>query len=72
MKIQKILTQHRRDFTATLVCEHCESTQKLDGGYDDDFFHDKVIPSIKCKSCGEAAPSDYRPLKPKYAAGEVV
>ena len=72
MKIQKILTQHRRDFTAMLVCEHCEATQKLDGGYDDEFYHNRVIPSIKCKACGEKAPEDYRPLAPKYDAGVIV
>lgn len=72
MKIQKILSQHRRDFTATLVCEHCEATQKLGSGYDDTFFHKNIIPRIKCKACGKAAPEDYRPLTTKYDDSVVV
>ena len=38
MKIQAILTQRRRDFTAVLECS-CGTTQQLDSGYDDDFYH---------------------------------
>lgn len=71
MKIKKITSQSRRDFTAILECEHCESTQKING-YDDDNYHRNVIPVIKCKSCGEIAPKDYRPLATKYAAHEVI
>ncbi|MDP1183198.1 hypothetical protein, partial [Klebsiella pneumoniae] len=68
----RILTQHRRDFTATLICEHCSATQKLNDGYDDDFFHRNVIPSIKCKSYDKAAPEDYRPLQTKYDASVTI
>jgi Zn ribbon nucleic-acid-binding protein len=53
MFIKKILSQHRNDFTATLACEHCESTQKLDSGYHDAFYHEKVIPAIGCVACGK-------------------
>jgi hypothetical protein len=53
MFIEKILRQHRNDFTAMLKCEHCGSTQKLDSGYHDDFYHSKVIPEIGCHSCGK-------------------
>ena len=72
MKIKKITSQHRRDFSADLECEHCEHVQKLRNGYDDSNFHQNVIPEIKCEECGEAAPSDHRPLTPKYAASTVV
>lgn len=72
MKIKTILSQHRRDFTATLECEHCGSTQKLSGGYDDAFYHANVIPSINCQSCGKVAPESYRGLTTKYAEGEVI
>ena len=72
MKIKTILTQHRRDFTATLECEHCGATQTLSGGYDDAFYHTNVIPSIHCQSCGKVAPESYRGLTTKYAEGEVI
>ena len=72
MKIETITSQHRRDFTATLVCEHCEASQTLTTGYDDDYYHRKVIPKIKCVSCGEIAPDDHRPLTTKYHESETV
>jgi transcription elongation factor Elf1 len=72
MKIKKILSQTRRDFTATLDCEHCGHEQKLSGGYDDDNYHKNVIPQIKCKKCDQKAPEDFRPLQPKYADREVI
>jgi transcription elongation factor Elf1 len=65
MKVKEILKQHRRDFKAIFECEHCgyEMEQK---GYDDENFHTNVIPNIACPKCGEKAPSNYRPLMPKY------
>ena len=71
MKIQTIHTQHRRDFTATYVCDHCEKTQDGDG-YDDAHFHRNVIPAMQCKSCGKTAGDTYRPLTTKYAADVVI
>ena len=53
MFIQKILTEHRNDFTATLECEHCGSTQHLGSGYHDNFYHVSVIPAIGCHACGK-------------------
>ncbi|WP_369065280.1 hypothetical protein [Burkholderia gladioli] len=53
MFIKAILSQHRNDFTATLECEHCGSTQRLGSGYHDAFYHKKVIPAIACHSCGK-------------------
>lgn len=52
MRILKVLSRHRADFTATLVCEHCGHEQKLDNGYDDDHYHSRVIPAITCQGCG--------------------
>ena len=66
MKIQTILSQHRRDFTAIYEC-HCGHTHE-GSGYDDTNFHDNVIPDMKCPECGEKA-KDYRPLKPKHPDG---
>lgn len=71
MKIKKITSQIRRDFTAILECEHCNKTQEVDG-YDDDYYHRNVIPTIKCNSCGLTAGDDYRPLATKYSENQVV
>ena len=69
MKIKEILDQNRRDFRAIYVCEHCGNEVKGDG-YDDSYFHQNVIPNMKCKACGKIAPEDYRPLTTKYPDGE--
>ena len=71
MRIQKIISQHRRDFTAIYVCEHCGFT-KEHYGYDDDNFHQNVIPKMKCEKCGKKSPEDYRPLATKHKEWEVV
>lgn len=71
MNIKKIISQHRRDFTAILECEHCGFTETR-RGYDDTNFHQNVIPAIPCKQCGKIAPEDYRPLTTKYPDGFVV
>lgn len=71
MKIQKIVSQHRRDFQAVYECEHCGVTE--DGyGYDDSNFHNNVIPEMRCKSCGETSLSGYRPMATKYPEGRQV
>ena len=72
MKIKTILSQHRRDFTATLECESCKHEQKLTSGYDDANYHTNVIPNIPCDNCGERAPDTFRALAPKYSAGAVI
>lgn len=51
MKIQKILSQNRRDFTAIYECQPCGHTQE-GYGYDDANFHNEVIPNMECKACG--------------------
>jgi uncharacterized Zn finger protein len=71
MKIKEIIQQHRRDFTATLECENCNHLVSH-VGYDDDNYHENVIPQIQCPKCGEVAPDSYRPLKTKYPANQVV
>ena len=72
MRIEKITSQNRRDFTADMICEHCGSKDKLKSGYDDHNYHSNVIPKMKCSSCGKAASDDYRPLQPKYDANVVI
>ena len=68
MKIQKIVSQHRRDFTAIYECEHCGHTDKS-YGYDDANFHKNVIPEMECSECGKKSGDDYRPLATKYLEG---
>jgi len=71
MKIQQITSQHRRDFHAIYECEGCGTTE--DGsGYDDGYFHQSVIPEMKCDNCGKTSNDlgvDYRPLTTKYPDG---
>ncbi len=69
MKIQRILSQNRRDFWADYVCEHCGHVEKNASGYDDSYFHSQVIPKMVCPACGKTAPEDYRPLTTKYPEG---
>ncbi|MFW2076546.1 hypothetical protein ACG94X_02280 [Acinetobacter sp. ULE_I010] len=71
MKIKKITSQIRRDFTAIFECEHCENTETHDG-YDDDFFHRNVIPKMVCVNCQRTSNADYRPLATKYSENQVV
>ena len=52
MKIKKVLSQHRRDFTAIYECQHCGHEERS-GGYDDNFFHNTVIPNMNCPECGK-------------------
>ena len=52
MRITAFLTHYRNDFTANMVCEHCGVEQKLTTGYNDEYYHEKVIPAMHCPSCG--------------------
>ncbi len=72
MKIKEITSQHRRDFRAIMECEHCGNEQNLTSGYDDDFYHQKVIPAMECEKCGKEAPDNYRGMTTKYSADQVV
>jgi len=71
MKIKRIVSQNRRDFTAIYVCESC-GTEVERGGYDGSYFHNIVIPEMKCGKCGLKALEDYRALTTKYPDGQVV
>jgi primosomal protein N' len=66
MKIKEITSQNRRDFYATMECEHCGHIEENVSGYDDAFFHKEVIPKMKCSVCKKTAPDNYRPLTTKY------
>ena len=71
MKIKEIINQYRRDFTAIYECEHCGYTE-TGQGYDDDHFHQNVIPAMKCIKCGKTAGADYVPRATKYPAWQKV
>jgi hypothetical protein len=53
MKIKKIKSSYRNDFTADMECEHCGHVQNLSSGYSDDFYYSRVIPAMTCQSCGK-------------------
>lgn len=65
MRIKEITSQYRRDFRAIYECEHCGFTYE-GSGYDDSYFHNFVIPQMKCPRCKKTAGLDYRPLLTKY------
>lgn len=68
MKIKEITSQNRRDFWAIYICEHCGHEEK-DSGYDDTYFHNEVIPKMKCTKCGKVADESYVPQSTKYPDG---
>lgn len=75
MKIKKITSQHRRDFSAIYECEGCGNEESSGGGYDDRYFHDNVIPAMKCEKCGKSRNdlgATSEPTPTKYADYEVV
>lgn len=53
MKIQKVTWSMGNDFSANLVCEHCGHVQQINRGYNDSFYHNRVIPTITCEDCGK-------------------
>ncbi|MEG1563774.1 MAG: hypothetical protein RR365_08615 [Bacteroides sp.] len=71
MKIKEITYQNRRDFKAIYICEGC-GAEVDERGYDDAYFHQNVIPNMKCPKCGKTSSElgvDYRPLATKYPEG---
>jgi hypothetical protein len=68
VKIKEITSQHRNDFRAIMECEHCGGIQKLTTGYDDSYYHDKVIPAMTCQSCGKDRAGV---CEPRTAAGSL-
>jgi primosomal protein N' len=72
MKIHKITSQSRRDFSAVMVCEHCGNTEINNSGYDDAFYHANIIPNMQCRKCGKKSGEDYRPLTTKYDEHEII
>lgn len=60
-----MISQHRRDFKAELTCESCNNTQILNTGYDDDYYHNNVLPNMKCTKCNESTISSNKPIEPQ-------
>lgn len=58
MKIDKIINQHRRDFIASMECEFCGHKEINEHGYDDRYYHDNVIPAMKCPNCNKSTKSE--------------
>ncbi len=52
MRIAKIVDRYRNDFAAWMECEHCGAREYLSGAYDDAYYHDHVIPAMRCGTCG--------------------
>jgi len=52
MRIKVITSRMGNDFHADMECEACGHEQKLDHGYDDDYYHSEVIPTQICEKCG--------------------
>ena len=75
MKITKMISQNRRDFSAEYTCEGCDHKQIDNSGYDDKYYHENVIPNIQCKNCKESTITLGRPIEPqatKYPENYVV
>ena len=53
MNIVKYKEFMRNDFVAEYKCEYCGRTVEA-WGYNDDNFHDNVIPNAKCDKCGKS------------------
>ena len=58
MKIKRIIEQHCRDFSAIMECQFCGHEEEFDCGYDDRYFHDHVIPEMKCRKCNKSTNSE--------------
>lgn len=72
MKIKDKISQHRRDFIALMICEHCGYEYLEENGYDDENYHKNVIPNIKCKKCNKTSDENYEPMKTIYPQGYII
>lgn len=53
MKILRLNEGNGRDLYGELVCEHCNAVSLLQGGYNDAFWHTRVLPAWHCEECGK-------------------
>lgn len=54
MRIDRITFQMRNDFKAIMKCEFCGHEQLNNSGYHDTYYHQQVIPAMKCEECGKS------------------
>lgn len=72
MHLIKREDQYRRDFTGLFYCEHC-GHQQHERGYDDQYFHSHIIPTIRCNACDKPAdPDNIITTTPKFAPWAIV
>lgn len=71
MKIKEITSKHGNDFSAVMECEHCGHTQKLTYGYNDAYYHDRVIPAITCGECGKNRAGSVPEVRNDHGFGHV-
>jgi len=55
MKLKKILSQHRNDYTGEMECEFCHHKEIDKYGYYDNNYLFNVIPAMKCSVCGKSS-----------------
>lgn len=60
MKIERITWQSGNDFYADMVCQLCGHHQELKTGYNDQYYHSKVIPAMECEKCGMSTNKWYK------------
>lgn len=62
MKLKFVKPTSSRDLYGKVECEHCGTEAELRGGYDDGFWHDKVLPAWHCKveTCGKNRAGELR------------
>lgn len=52
MFVKLVTDRNRNDFWYTGECEHCGHERKNMSGYNDAYYHEQVVPSLRCASCG--------------------
>ena len=75
MKLIEKIDQMRRDFTGKFECQGCGNIETDTSCYDDDYYHNNVIPAMKCEKCGESTNSlklENERMATKYPAYQVV
>jgi hypothetical protein len=72
MEIKEITWQHRNDFAAIMICEHCSHEAMNNAGYNDVYYHTKVIPSFHCPNCGKNREGKLREPTPSEEAGRAL
>lgn len=71
MRIKKVFYRHVRDFIAICECENC-GDERVEHGYDQENFHENVIPKMICLHCNNRRHDDYVPSETKYEEFEVI